>query len=118
MRALQDVASAMQGGQWEEAMDLYTAAKSTWQELRKSHDLRWYKSILREIQTSLIVFDVNIIIDIVLDRHQEELPVFLRSFTTGWAYTRILSRGVEILQRLRRYEVYTLTLSHKFKIHK
>ncbi|XP_037539505.1 fanconi-associated nuclease 1 [Nematolebias whitei] len=35
---------------------------------------------------------------------QEELPVFLRSFTTGWAYTRILSRGVEILQRLHRYE--------------
>uniref|UniRef100_A0A3Q3X4D1 Fanconi-associated nuclease n=1 Tax=Mola mola TaxID=94237 RepID=A0A3Q3X4D1_MOLML len=76
MRALQDVASAMQGGQWEEAMDLYTGAKSAWQELRESHDIR----------------------------HQEELPVFLRSFTTGWAYTRILSRGVEILQRLRRYE--------------
>lgn len=61
--------------------------------------------IYSEIQSSLFVFDVNIIIDIVLDRHQEELPVFLRSFTTGWAYTRILSRGVEILQRLRRYEV-------------
>lgn len=40
MRALQDVTSAMQGGQWEEAMELYTAAKSAWQELRKSHDLR------------------------------------------------------------------------------
>ncbi|XP_032378987.1 fanconi-associated nuclease 1 [Etheostoma spectabile] len=76
MRALQEVVSAMQGGQWEEAMELYTAAKSVWQELRKNHDLS----------------------------HQEELPVFLRSFTTGWAYTRILSRGVEILQRLRRYE--------------
>ncbi|KAK7891028.1 hypothetical protein WMY93_022991 [Mugilogobius chulae] len=36
--------------------------------------------------------------------YQEDLPVFLRSFTTGWAYTRILSRGVEILQRLKRYE--------------
>lgn len=45
-------------------------------------------------------------VDIVLDSHQEELPVFLRSFTTGWAYTRILSRGVEILQRLRHYEVF------------
>ncbi|XP_076588964.1 fanconi-associated nuclease 1 [Chaetodon auriga] len=76
MRALQEVASAMQGGQWEEAMELYTAAKSAWQELKKNHDLS----------------------------HQEELPVFLRSFTTGWAYTRILSRGVEVLQRLRRYE--------------
>ncbi|XP_059190324.1 fanconi-associated nuclease 1 [Centropristis striata] len=76
MRALQEVASAMQGGQWEEAMELYTAAKSAWQELRKNQQLS----------------------------HQEELPVFLRSFTTGWAYTRILSRGVEILQRLRHYE--------------
>uniref|UniRef100_A0AAQ6AIY7 Fanconi-associated nuclease n=1 Tax=Amphiprion ocellaris TaxID=80972 RepID=A0AAQ6AIY7_AMPOC len=66
MRALQEVVLAMQGGQWERALELYTAAKSSC--------------------------------------HQEELPVFLRSFTTGWAYTRILSRGVEILQRLRRYE--------------
>ncbi|XP_071352403.1 fanconi-associated nuclease 1 [Trachinotus anak] len=77
MRSLQEVVSAMQAGQWEEAHDLYTAAKSAWEELRKNHDLS----------------------------HQEELPVFLRSFTTGWAYTRILSRGVEILQRLRQYEV-------------
>ncbi|XP_029290000.1 fanconi-associated nuclease 1 [Cottoperca gobio] len=76
MRTLQEVVSAMQGGQWEKAMELYTAAKSVWQELRENHDLS----------------------------HQEELPVFLRSFTTGWTYTRILSRGVEILQRLRRYE--------------
>uniref|UniRef100_A0A3B4WT68 Fanconi-associated nuclease n=1 Tax=Seriola lalandi dorsalis TaxID=1841481 RepID=A0A3B4WT68_SERLL len=68
MRSLQEVISAMQLGQWEEALELYTTAKSAW-----------------------------------LD-HQEELPVFLRSFTTGWAYTRILSRGVEILQRLRQYE--------------
>ncbi|XP_008288992.1 fanconi-associated nuclease 1 [Stegastes partitus] len=76
MRALQEVILAMQGGQWERALELYTAAKSAWQEMRKNSDLS----------------------------HQEELPVFLRSFTTGWAYTRILSRGVEILQRLRRYE--------------
>lgn len=76
MRALQEVVSAMQGGQWEEAMELYTAAKGVWQELRENLDL------------SL----------------QEELPAFLRSFSTGWAYTRILSRGVEILQRLRHYE--------------
>lgn len=40
MRALQDLASAMQAGQWEEAADLYTAAKGVWQELRKSHNLR------------------------------------------------------------------------------
>lgn len=76
MRALQEVATAMQTGQWEEALELYTGAKSAWQELKSSHDLS----------------------------HQEELPVFLRSFTAGWAYTRILSRGVEILQRLKRYE--------------
>ncbi|XP_042352110.1 fanconi-associated nuclease 1 [Plectropomus leopardus] len=76
MRALLEIVTAMQGGQWEEAMELYTAAKSAWQELRKNHDLS----------------------------HQQQLPVFLRSFTVGWAYTRILSRGVEILQRLRRYE--------------
>ncbi|XP_019969572.2 fanconi-associated nuclease 1 [Paralichthys olivaceus] len=76
MRSLQEVNSAMQAGQWEEALELYTVAKSAWQELKKNHDFS----------------------------HQEELPVFLRSFTTGWSYTRILSRGVEILQRLRQYE--------------
>ncbi|XP_054632797.1 fanconi-associated nuclease 1 isoform X2 [Dunckerocampus dactyliophorus] len=76
MRALQDVTLAMQAGHWEEALVLYTAAKNDWQDLKGSRDLS----------------------------HQEELPVFLRSFTTGWAYTRILSRGVEILQRLRQYE--------------
>lgn len=41
MRALQDLVLAMQAGQWAEAMDLYSAARSVWQELRKSHDLRW-----------------------------------------------------------------------------
>ncbi|XP_061679381.1 fanconi-associated nuclease 1 [Syngnathoides biaculeatus] len=76
MRALQEVTLTMQAGHWEEAMDLYTKAKNEWEDLKMSYDLS----------------------------HQEELPVFLRSFTTGWAYTRILSRGVEILQRLRRYE--------------
>lgn len=44
MRALLDVTLAMQGGQWEEAMDLYSVAKSSWQELRASHDLRRDKS--------------------------------------------------------------------------
>ncbi|XP_061891314.1 fanconi-associated nuclease 1 isoform X2 [Entelurus aequoreus] len=76
MRTLQEVILAMQSGHWEEALDLYTAAKNDWQHLKESLELS----------------------------HQEELPVFLRSFTAGWAYTRILSRGVEILQRLRRYE--------------
>ncbi len=54
---------------------------------------------------------------IVFDSHQEKLPVFLRSFTTGWAYTRILSRGVEILQRLRRYEVILCHLT-QIQLHK
>uniref|UniRef100_A0A3B3ZRM4 Fanconi-associated nuclease n=1 Tax=Periophthalmus magnuspinnatus TaxID=409849 RepID=A0A3B3ZRM4_9GOBI len=75
MRALQEVTTAMQNGQWEEAFELYSSAKCVWQEMSDN-----------------------------VDFYQEELPVFLRSFTTGWAYTRILSRGVEILQRLRRYE--------------
>ncbi|KAK2894735.1 hypothetical protein Q8A67_011964 [Cirrhinus molitorella] len=76
MRTLQDVIAAMQTGSWEDAHVLYATAKATWQEIKNSCDLS----------------------------HQEHLPVFLRCFTVGWTYTRILSRGVEILQRLRRYE--------------
>ncbi|XP_059362450.1 fanconi-associated nuclease 1 [Carassius carassius] len=76
MRALQEVIAAMQTGSWEDAHVLYVTAKATWQEMKNSCDLS----------------------------HQEQLPVFLRCFTVGWTYTRILSRGVEILQRLRRYE--------------
>ncbi|XP_072551533.1 fanconi-associated nuclease 1 [Salminus brasiliensis] len=76
MRSLQEVIAAMQTGYWEDALVLYTTAKATWQDLKQTCDLSW----------------------------QEELPVFLRCFTVGWTYIRILSRGVEILQRLRRYE--------------
>ncbi|XP_062860610.1 fanconi-associated nuclease 1 [Trichomycterus rosablanca] len=76
MRTLQEIITAMQTGCWEDALVLYSSAKSNWQNLKQACDLRW----------------------------QEELPVFLRCFTVGWTYTRILSRGVEILQRLRRYE--------------
>ncbi|KAL0968667.1 hypothetical protein UPYG_G00269950 [Umbra pygmaea] len=75
MRSLQELITAMQLGRWDEALGLYTAAKNTWQELSQT------------VQLS----------------NQEELPVFLRCFTTGWAYTRIVSRGVEVLQRLHRY---------------
>ncbi|XP_021120392.1 fanconi-associated nuclease 1 isoform X2 [Heterocephalus glaber] len=39
-----------------------------------------------------------------LIRYHEELPLFLRCFTVGWIYTRILSQTVEILQRLHLYE--------------
>ncbi|XP_076847643.1 fanconi-associated nuclease 1 [Brachyhypopomus gauderio] len=76
MRTLQEVVTAMQTGHWEDALGLYNSAKATWQDLKLTCDLSC----------------------------QEELPVFLRCFTVGWTYTRILSRGVEILQRLRRYE--------------
>ncbi|KAM6960641.1 fanconi-associated nuclease 1 [Aplochiton taeniatus] len=76
MRTLKDVITAMQAGQWEEALELYTTAKSAWQESSETYDLSG----------------------------QEKLPVFLRCFTVGWTYTRMLSRGVEILQRLCRYE--------------
>ncbi|XP_077104951.1 fanconi-associated nuclease 1 [Siphateles boraxobius] len=76
MRMLQEVIAAMQAGSWEDAHDLYTTAKATWQEIKDSCDIS----------------------------HQEQLPVFLRCFTVGWTYTRILSRGVEISQRLRRYD--------------
>ncbi|XP_051726904.1 fanconi-associated nuclease 1 [Ctenopharyngodon idella] len=75
MRTLQEVIAAMQTGNWEDAHDLYNTAKATWQEIKDSCDIS----------------------------HQEQLPVFLRCFTVGWTYTRILSRGVEISQRLRRY---------------
>lgn len=76
MRTLQEVIAAMQTGSWEDAHDLYTTAKATWQEIKDSCDIS----------------------------RQEQLPVFLRCFTVGWTYTRILSRGVEISQRLRRYD--------------
>ncbi|XP_036417627.1 fanconi-associated nuclease 1 [Colossoma macropomum] len=76
MRTLQEVITAMQAGSWEDALVLYSTAKATWQDLKQTCD--W--------------------------SCQEALPVFLRCFTVGWTYTRVLSRGVEILQRLRRYE--------------
>ncbi|XP_043072858.1 fanconi-associated nuclease 1 isoform X2 [Puntigrus tetrazona] len=76
MRTLQEVIAAMQTGSWEDAHALYATAKATWQEMKETSDLS----------------------------RQEQLPVFLRCFTVGWTYTRILSRGVEISQRLRRYE--------------
>ncbi|MBN3306645.1 FAN1 nuclease, partial [Amia calva] len=75
-RCLAEVMGAMQSGAWEEARLLYDAAKTAWQDLSHTADLR----------------------------HEEDLPVFLRCFTAGWAYIRVRSRGVEILQRLKLYE--------------
>ncbi|XP_063053132.1 fanconi-associated nuclease 1 [Engraulis encrasicolus] len=82
IRCLQEVSAAMQSGSWEDALGLYTVAKATWQELQQSGDLKF----------------------------EAEMPVFLRSFTVGWTYTRIMSRGVEILQRLRQYEEAVVVL--------
>ncbi|CAK6442489.1 unnamed protein product [Pipistrellus nathusii] len=73
---LSDVAAAMAAGNWKEAHALCEGARRDWQELRHHPSLR---------------------------RHAE-LPPFLRCFTAGWVHTRIRSRGVEVLQRLHRYE--------------
>ncbi|XP_051484690.1 fanconi-associated nuclease 1 [Apus apus] len=71
-----DIATAMVNGNWEEANHLYICAKETWNELKNHPSLSCHRA----------------------------LPEFLRRFTVGWVYTRILSQGVEILQRLHMYE--------------
>ncbi|OXB82066.1 UNVERIFIED_CONTAM: hypothetical protein H355_004149 [Colinus virginianus] len=71
-----DIATAMVNGNWEEANHLYMCAKETWNDLKSHPSLS----------------------------HHRVLPEYLRHFTVGWKYTRILSQGVEILQRLHMYE--------------
>ncbi|NXW09610.1 FAN1 nuclease, partial [Fregetta grallaria] len=71
-----DIATAMVNGNWEEANHLYMSAKETWNELKNHPSLSYHRI----------------------------LPEYLRHFTVGWVYTRILSQGVEILQRLHMYE--------------
>ncbi|NXO93670.1 FAN1 nuclease, partial [Certhia brachydactyla] len=71
-----DIATAMVNGNWEEANHLYLCAKETWSELKNHPSLSYHRI----------------------------LPDFLRRFTVGWVYTRILSQGVEILQRLHKYK--------------
>ncbi|XP_061856483.1 fanconi-associated nuclease 1 isoform X1 [Colius striatus] len=71
-----DIASAMVNGNWEEANHLYMCAKETWNELKNHPSLSYHRV----------------------------LPEYLRRFTVGWVYTRILSHGVEILQRLHMYK--------------
>nr|XP_035159522.2 fanconi-associated nuclease 1 isoform X3 [Callithrix jacchus] len=73
---LSDISSAMANGNWEEAKELAQCAKRDWDRLKNHPSLRWHA----------------------------ELPVFLRCFTVGWIYTKILCRSVEILQRLHMYE--------------
>ncbi|XP_019359894.1 PREDICTED: fanconi-associated nuclease 1 isoform X2 [Gavialis gangeticus] len=71
-----NIATAMANGNWTEANHLYMCAKETWHGMKNLTSLRYHKV----------------------------LPEYLRHFTVGWVYTRILSRGVEILQRLHMYE--------------
>ncbi|NXL23577.1 FAN1 nuclease, partial [Setophaga kirtlandii] len=71
-----DIATAMVNGNWEEAHNLYLYAKETWSELKNHPSLSYHRA----------------------------LPDYLRRFTVGWVYTRILSQGVEILQRLHKYK--------------
>ncbi|XP_025293480.1 fanconi-associated nuclease 1 isoform X1 [Canis lupus dingo] len=73
---LSDISTAMANGNWKEAKELSQCAKSDWNKLKSHPSLRYH----------------------------ENLPLFLRCFTVGWIYTRILSRTVEILQRLHMYE--------------
>ncbi|NWX29535.1 FAN1 nuclease, partial [Notiomystis cincta] len=71
-----DIATAVVNGNWEEAHHLYLCAKETWSELKNHPSLSYHRV----------------------------LPDYLRRFTVGWVYTRILSQGVEILQRLHKYK--------------
>ncbi|NXA74462.1 FAN1 nuclease, partial [Thryothorus ludovicianus] len=71
-----DIATAMVNGNWEEANHLYLCAKETWSQLKNHPSLSYHRI----------------------------LPDYLRRFTVGWVYTRILSQGVEILQRLHKYK--------------
>ncbi|XP_028679371.2 fanconi-associated nuclease 1 [Erpetoichthys calabaricus] len=76
MHMLNNISASMLSGHWEEAHQIYLAAKASWRDLALSADLSYF----------------------------ENLPVYLRCFSVGWVYTRILSRGVEVLQRLRMYK--------------
>ncbi|XP_037365999.1 fanconi-associated nuclease 1 [Talpa occidentalis] len=73
---LNDISTAMASGNWKEANELSQCAKRDWNNLKNHPSLRYH----------------------------ETLPVFLRCFTVGWIYTRILSRSVEVLQRLHLYK--------------
>ncbi|XP_044294560.1 fanconi-associated nuclease 1 [Varanus komodoensis] len=71
-----DLRVVMANGNWKEAHRIYEMAKDTWKGLKCHPSLRYHAA----------------------------LPEYLRRFTVGWVHTRILSRGVEILQRLNKYE--------------
>ncbi|XP_007520844.2 fanconi-associated nuclease 1 isoform X2 [Erinaceus europaeus] len=81
---LNDISTAMASGNWKEANELAQCAKRDWDQLKDHPSLRYH----------------------------ERLPLFLRCFTVGWIYTRILSRAVEILQRLHLYEEAVVELEN------
>ncbi|XP_075713990.1 fanconi-associated nuclease 1 [Rhinoderma darwinii] len=76
MHKLIDIVVTMTNGKWKEAHLMFQSAREDWDQLKNEPTLR----------------------------DHTELPLYLRCFTVGWVYTRILSRGVEILQRLHQYE--------------
>ncbi|XP_073442989.1 fanconi-associated nuclease 1 [Dendrobates tinctorius] len=76
MHKLVDIVITMTNGHWKEAQLMFESAREDWDQLKNEQSLRYHT----------------------------ELPLYLRCFTVGWVYTRILSRGVEILQRLHHYE--------------
>ncbi|XP_073474969.1 fanconi-associated nuclease 1 [Aquarana catesbeiana] len=76
MHKLVDIVVTMTNGKWKEAQVLYQDAKEVWDQLKNEPTLGYHA----------------------------ELPLYLRCFTVGWVYTRILCRGVEILQRLHLYQ--------------
>ncbi|KAM3924447.1 fanconi-associated nuclease 1 [Leptodactylus fuscus] len=76
MHKLVDIVVTMTNGNWKEAYLMFQRAREDWEQIKNEPSLRYHTT----------------------------LPLYLRCFTVGWVYTRILSRGVEILQRLRHYE--------------
>ncbi|XP_078718333.1 fanconi-associated nuclease 1 isoform X1 [Lampetra fluviatilis] len=73
--SLNEMDHAMSSNKLEDACSLYRTAHAIWDEMKRSLDFS----------------------------HEEALPLHLRCMSAGWAYTRMMSRGVEILQRLQLY---------------
>ncbi|XP_061409641.1 fanconi-associated nuclease 1 isoform X3 [Lethenteron reissneri] len=73
--SLNEMDHAMSSNKLEDACSLYRTARAIWDEMKRSLDFS----------------------------HEEALPLHLRCMSAGWAYTRMMSRGVEILQRLQLY---------------
>lgn len=56
MRTLQEVMTAMQAGCWEDALVLYTSAKSNWQNVKLTYNLRL---VLQNCSLLLAIFGFN-----------------------------------------------------------